>query len=558
MSALPPLLGGRRRGLIVRLVANGLAQTATSVLFVLGLHSVVESATSQPATAPTLWMTAALAALVLMLGWLRVLAQRHAEELGQDYVHRVRLRLFRHLCTLSYRTHQERSQGATLLRFIGDLSALRQWISLGLARLCVAAITAIGTLLALVWVSPTLALAVTTVLIIGAISTMLLGKPLHLSVLESRRQRARLANQVSEKTGNIEVIQAHGQEKRERLVINRYSKRLKTAMIARAVAMGHLRATTQVTAMLSIACAVVLGSYGVAAGMMRAGEIVAAMAVVGMLIPPIRDLGRVYEYWRRASVSIDKLRNFLSTKSEVIDAKGAEPLRMETGAIELQNLSVAGVLDNASASIPGGSVVALLGANGSGKSTLLGLLGRQINAEAGSILIDGQDIRRVTLQSMRQCVSILGPDLPLMRGSFRRNLCYREPGASEETQWTALRMAGAEELVNALPRGLNTRLSSRGANLSVGQRQRIALARAVLGQPPILLLDEVDANLDDEAKESFYHMIQNYPGTVIMATHDAHLASLADITWMLADHQLFSLPKSPAEESRAADEVVGL
>jgi ATP-binding cassette subfamily B protein/subfamily B ATP-binding cassette protein MsbA len=119
-------------------------------------------------------------------------------------------------------------------------------------------------------------------------------------------------------------------------------------------------------------------------------------------------------------------------------------------------------------------------------------------------------------------------------------------------------MAGAEELVNALPRGLNTRLSSRGANLSVGQRQRIALARAVLGQPPILLLDEVDANLDDEAKESFYHMIQNYPGTVIMATHDAHLASLADITWILADHQLFSLPKSPAEESRAADEVVGL
>jgi ABC-type multidrug transport system fused ATPase/permease subunit len=503
-------------------------------------------------------MTAALAALVLILGWLRVLSQRHAEELGQDYVHRVRLRLFRHLCTLSYRTHQKRSQGATLLRFIGDLSALRQWISLGLARLCVAAITALGTLLALVWVSPTLALAVAIVLIAGAIATMLLGKPLHVSVLESRRQRARLANQVSEKTGNIEVIQAHGQEKRERLVINRYSKRLKTAMIARAVSMGHLRAATQVTAMLSIACAVVLGSFGVAAGMMRASEIVAAMAVVGMLIPPIRDLGRVYEYWRRASVSIDKLENFLSTKPEVIDAKGAEPLRIETGDIELRDLSVEGVLDNVSASIPGGAVVALLGANGSGKSTLLGLIGRQINTEAGSVLIDGQDVRGVTLKSMRQCVSILGPDLPLMRGSFRRNLCYREPNAPEEMQWAALRMAGAEELVSALPKGLDTRLSSRGANLSVGQRQRIALARAVLGQPPILLLDEVDANLDDEAKDLFCRMIRNYPGTVVMATHDAHLASLADITWMLADNKLFSLSKNPSDNAVAAGAVIGL
>ena len=558
MSALPPLLGGRRRGLIVRLVANGLAQTVTSVLFVLGLHSVVESATSQPATAPTLLMATALAALVLVLGWLRVLAQRHAEELGQDYIHRVRLRLFRHLCTLSYRTHQNRSQGATLLRFIGDLSALRQWISLGLARLCVAAITALGTLLALVWVSPSLALAVAMVLVLGAISTMLLGKPLHISVLESRRQRARLANQVSEKTGNIEVIQAHGQEKRERLVINRYSKRLKTAMIARAVSMGHLRAATEITAMLSIACAVVLGSYGVAAGMMRAGEIVAAMAVVGMLIPPIRDLGRVYEYWRRASVSIDKLENFLSTRPEVINAKGAEPLRIDTGGIQLHNVSIEGVLDEVSTGIPGGSVVALLGANGSGKSTLMGLLGRQIDAEAGSILIDGQDIRGVTLKSLHECVSILGPDLPLMRGSFRRNLCYREPNASEETQWAALRMSGAADLVIALPRGLDTRLSSRGTNLSVGQRQRIALARSILGQPPILLLDEVDANLDEEAKELFYSMVRNYPGTVVMATHDARLASLADITWILADRQLFSLPKSPSEEAAATSAVVGL
>jgi ABC-type multidrug transport system fused ATPase/permease subunit len=483
-------------------------------------------------------MAWSLGLMVLVLGGLRVLAQRQGEELGQDYVHRVRLRLFRHLCTMSNRTHQRRSQGGTLLRFIGDLSALRQWISLGLARLCVASITALGTLFALVWVSPRLSLAVTLVLLGGTIATLMLGKPLQQAVLESRRQRSRLAGQVSEKTSNIGVIQVHGQEDRERRVISRYSKRLKAAMITRAVSMGHLRAAIQVTAMLSIALAVLLGSQGVAAGVMGASEIVAAMAVVGMLIPPIRDLGRVYEYWRRASVSIDKLEQFLSSKPEVLDVEGAKPLRLGQGRIQLHCLSSTGVLDKTSIDIPGGSLVAILGANGSGKSTLLALLDRQLEPDSGTIFIDGQDIQGVTLKSLRRAVSILGPDLPLMRGSVRRNLCYRNPKASEDDQWAALHMAGAAELVQSLPRGLDTRLSSRATNLSVGERQRLALARAVLGKPRILLLDELDANLDEESKELFRTMIQDYPGTVLMATHDTELAQIADISFTLVDGQL--------------------
>jgi ABC-type multidrug transport system fused ATPase/permease subunit len=400
--------------LMAKLVVNGLAQTLASVLFVLALHSMVDHATSQPATAPTLWMMLGIVLLVAGLGSLRVFALRHAEELGQDYVHRIRLRLFRHLCTLSYRTHQHRSQGGTLLRFIGDLSAVRQWISLGLARLCVASITAVGTLLALAWVNRVLALAVTLVLIAGAITTLLLGKPLHATVVKSRRERARLASQVSDKTGHIEVIQAYGQEKRERRVINRYSKYLKRAMIDRAAAMGNLRAATQVTAMLSVALAVIVGSYGVASGIMGASEIVAAMAVIGVLTPPIRDLGRVYEYWRRASVAIQKLKDFLSSRSEVTEAKNAKALVVHQGDIELRDVSCTGVLDSLNARVPGGSLVAILGPNGSGKSTLLSLIARQIDPDTGSVLIDDQDIKGVTLESLHASVSITGPDLPLM------------------------------------------------------------------------------------------------------------------------------------------------
>lgn len=552
MNKLPRLLGGIRKGLVLRLVANGFAQTIASVFFVLILHAMVDSATAQPPIAPDSWMAWTLGAIVLVLGALRVLAQQQGEELGQDYVHRVRLRLFSHLCAMSNRTHQKRSQGGTLLRFIGDLSALRQWISLGLARLCVASITALGTLFALVWVSPRLSLAVTLVLLGGTVVSLLLGKPLHQAVLESRRQRARLASQVTEKTGNIGVIQVHGQEARERRVISRYSRRLKAAMIGRAISMGQLRAAIQITAMFSIALAVIIGSHGVAAGIMGASEIVAAMAVVGMLIPPIRDLGRVYEYWRRAAVSIDKLEHFLSSKAEVVDVEGARPLLISAGRIQLHCLSSEGVLDETSIDIPGGSLVALLGANGSGKSTLLSLIDRQMQADTGTIFIDGQDIQGVTLKTLRRAVSILGPDLPLMRGSVRRNLCYRNPKASEEEQWAALRMAGAAELVRSLPRGLDTRLSSRGTNLSMGERQRLALARAVLGRPPILLLDEADANLDDEFRAHFRRVIQDYPGTVVMATHDADLAQAADTIWTLADRQLLAQAVDQAGQVAAA------
>jgi ATP-binding cassette subfamily B protein len=487
--------------------------------------------------------------LVGSLGWLRVFALRHAEELGQDYVHRIRLRLFRHLCTLSYRTHQQRSQGGTLLRFIGDLSAVRQWISLGLARLCVASITAVGTLLALAWVNPVLALAVTLVLMAGAVTALLLGKPLHATVLKSRRERARLASQVSDKTGHIEVIQAYGQEKRERRVINRYSKYLKRAMIDRALAMGNLRAATQITAMLSVALAVIVGSYGVASGIMGASEIVAAMAVIGVLTPPIRDLGRVYEYWRRASVAIQKLKDFLSSRSEITEAKNAHALVINKGDIELHDVACMGVLESVNASIPGGSLVAILGPNGSGKSTLLSLIARQIDPDAGQILIDKQDVKGVTLESLHENVSITGPDLPLMRGSVRRNLCYRNPKAPEETYWKALREAGAEELVRSLPEGLDTRLNSRGSNLSVGQRQRLALARAILGQPPILLLDEVDAPLDHDARQSLYSLIRAYPGTVVAATHDARLAGIADIHWTLTDSTLKTSSNESLQEA---------
>jgi len=257
-----------------------------------------------------------------------------------------------------------------------------------------------------------------------------------------------------------------------------------------------------------------------------------------MLMPAIRDLGRVYEYWRRASVSIDKLEGFLQSPRELRDAPGAPPLKFSRGDISLHCVSIPGVMEETSTFIPGGSLVVLLGANGSGKSTLLGLVARQLKPATGSVLIDGQDISGVTLESLRQQVSLLGPDLPLMRGSVRRNLCYRDPSASDQAQALALRRAGARQLVDELPRGLETRLGSGGAGLSVGQRQRLALARGLLGEPGVLLLDEMDANLDEASREMLLDMLPGYPGTVILATHDASLAALADLTLTLHNGKL--------------------
>ncbi len=284
-----------------------------------------------------------------------------------------------------------------------------------------------------------------------------------------------------------------------------------------------------------------LGAFQVASGAASAGAVVAAMTIVGLLVPFLRDLGRVYEYWHGARVPREKIADFLETPTLAAVTEDLPELLPGPGRVEFAGVSVKGALQNFSAIAPAQSVIALVGPNASGKSTLLSLVARLIDADAGSILIDGQDIARHKLSSLRRAVSMVSPDLSLLRGRLDKNLRYRAPEASAQEVERVFALCGIDGLLRVLPEGGNTRIAEAGMSLSPGQRARIALARALMGNPLVLLLDEADGNLDPHAADIVERIVTNFSGTVILVTHKLERLAVADCVWHLESGRLIEI-----------------
>jgi ABC-type multidrug transport system fused ATPase/permease subunit len=549
MQHLPKLLAQHRFWLFCRLVVNGLAQAgaliATAWLIKITFDAFI-TPNGQAPTASLVWCAGGLAGAALAIALLRMLELVDAEKLGQDYTHEIRVELFKHMCQLSPRLLQQRSRGGIILRFIGDLNALKQWVSLGVARLTVASVTTLVTLSILATVNVDLAILVGIALALGAVASFSLGVWLRNAVREARRQRARLAANVSEKIAALSVVQTFGQSHREKRRVDRQSEQLMHAMVKRARYVGGFRGIVELTAAAASSGVLLLGTVLVVRNEITAGTVVAAMSIVGLLLPALRDLGRVQEYWHTAQVSKEKIYDFISLPPMNEAHPETKPLAAGPGQLVFQNIQLANGVNNFSASVQPGGVVAVVGPSGAGKSTLLSLAARVIAPDSGHVFIDGQDIATVSNESLRLAVGMMTPDLPLLRGSIERNLRYRYPKASSEALQHAIKLCHVEEIINKLPHGLKTRVSEDGINLSLGQRQRIGLARALLGEPRILLLDEVDANLDLASASVLRRILAEYPGTVLLVTHRLDWVRLADQIWHLENGSLLETG-TPAE-----------
>ncbi len=520
---LPRLISGVRRRLLLYLMLNGLAQAGAVVSLALLLRNAFDTLVIESRAGSSiagLWQYfAAFSMIVALSAWLRWRERVDAERLGQDYVFELRQLLFAHMSRLSPRALQKRSHGGTMLRMVGDLTALRQWVSLGLARLAVAAIASTVTLLALALVNLNMAILVSLLLLSSVLVVFSLGKSLEQAARNARKQRSRLAAYITERLAAMPVVQALGQRERERRRLKKQSNALREAMLHRANRIGQMRAVTEAMVGLAGSWIILLGAWEIMQGQATAGAVVAAMMVVGMLSAPLRDLGRVHEYWRGARVSQEKIMQFLNARGRVWQPRSAPDLRVNGGKIEFRNVSCGESIVGFSRVIRAGERVALVGPNGSGKSTLLALINRLFDPDEGNILIDGQDISKCNISSLRASVGVVGPDFPLLRGSVEYNLKYRYPRASKAEINEVREFCGIDEMAASLPNGLRTRLVEGGMNLSVGQRARVALGRAMLGAPPILLLDEADANLDAQARGLIERIIDTYPGTVLIVTH---------------------------------------
>ncbi|MDJ0972368.1 MAG: ABC transporter ATP-binding protein [Kiloniellales bacterium] len=547
---LPAVLSGRRRQRFGYLVANGISQAgvavATALLVKNGFDRLI--APQAPLLLREAVLFAAGLSLAIAIGaWLRWRGHLDAEHMGQGYVHALRLRLFRHLARIGAEGARQMSRGAIVLRFVGDLTALRQWISYGLARLTVSGLATVLAIAVLAAVEPVVALAVGIAVTVAAGLALAVGPHLRATTRESRRRRGRLAAQLNDRVANIGVVEAFGQEAKEKRRFDRLSSRLRRALIARARIIGLLRALSEASASFAGACALFAGALQVGLGLASPGAVVAAMVVAGLLAPRLQDLGRVYEYWNGALVAREKLEKMLALRPVGRSSnRGAEQaLEPGPGRIELCGLRLEGLFHGLEATIEPGERVAIVGANGAGKSTLLRLIAGILDPLEGRVRLDGQDIRKCRWEEVRRAFAMVSPDLPLLRGSLRLNLTYGAAAWTAEDLERVMAALGLEALVARLPAGIESRISENGGGLSTGERARIALARAILSKPRVLLLDEADANLDDAARDALETVVEGFTGTVLFITHDPAQAVAADRILKVENGRLHEI--APAE-----------
>lgn len=526
----PAILQGARRRYFGVLVIVGLAQTGLAVALLFTVKRVFDALANQNLqTGPLLNASLVLLGLAALAPLVQYAHARYAEQLGQSYVEALRGQLFAHLLSLSPRVLQARHRGGLTLRFIGDMGALRRWISLGLARLIVTGMSASGVLIVLALESFWLAAALAVSLLTGVAGAWWIGRGLHSRTRESRRRTSRLAAFVNERLTGIGSIHAYGQQGRERRRLARQLARVREASVARMAWAGLTRGVAESGALLAYLAVLLVGAMEVMAGKASVGMVVAAMTTVGVLMPQLRSLGRVLEYWHGFQVSARKIDDVFALRGRIRQLPDARRLERPEGVIVLDALSLDGSVKNASVRIPAGARVAVVGDNGSGKSTLLAALVRLVSPAHGHITLDNIDLTQIRLRDLRQQIALVSHDLPLLRGTVDYNLTYgcRRPDPqwqSQVEQW-----CGIEAMLAQWPQGRRQRVTEGGGNLSAGQRVRIMLARALLGAPRVILLDEIEGALDAQGQTLFDAMLGAYPGTVVWVSHDARRLEQADL-----------------------------
>lgn len=530
-----------RRIDVAKVVVLGLLRAGALIAFVLVLAEIVDAIgqlTTAGTAAAAAWRATRIQLGVLVLvvalhGCLRAWEFSVSEKIGYTVVQRVRMQLYRHLQGMQPQQLQTRSRGGLLLRFIGDLTMLRTWLSRGLLGGLIALIALTAPLATLLYLSWPIGLTLVSVLAAAAAVSLANGAPMRDATRAMRRRRSLLTSNVDEQLSALAVPQVFGRAKGEFSRLARQNDALNRSLFRVADLRGRLRGVASASGLLAVVAVLAVGLVEVRRGSASPGLVVAAILTSRLLATPVRALGLAHDYWHRSLVSRQKLHEFLCGPTRELDPPDQARLTVRRGRLEFRNVTVPGALEQVTLKAQSGQLVAVAGPGGSGKSTLLGLVARLVEPTSGEVRIDGQRLADITPRSTFRKVGMVSPDLPLLRGSVRRNLTYRLRDVPPEELRRVVYATGLDRLLAELPHGLRTKVLQGGRNLSVSQRQRIALGRALLGDPPILLLDEPTATLDPRARQDFWQALVHHHGTVLLVSNDPTELAMADQVWML-------------------------
>lgn len=472
-----------------------------------------------------------------------VATQRIVTRMSTD----IQMHAFTHLINADFARLTRETPGRLLSRLTNDINFLQQAVQASLNTAVRDTLMVIALVASMIYLDPLMSLFVLGVYPIAALPIAMISERLRKVAKRTQHELGDMTSLLSENLSGVRLIKTYRLEDYAAEKVHGSFEQVFSLKMKAVRNRARLDPLLEALGGLAVAGVIAFAYWRIASGISTVGDFMGFITALLMAAQPIRALGNLTGRIQEGMAAAERLYGLLDEKPSIVDAPGAKPLAIDKGGIKFEHVSFAyeqstdqRAIEDFSLDVRGGTTVALVGRSGAGKTTIINLVPRLFDVTQGRISIDGQDIRSVTLQSLRASIALVSQDVTMFDDTIRANIALGRLDATPEEIVAAAQAAAAHEFILAQPKGYDTMIGASGLRLSGGQRQRIALARAILKDAPILLLDEATSALDTHSEQLVQAALARFTmnRTTLVIAHRLSTVQNADLICVMEDGRI--------------------